>query len=104
MWFLLAGLLAVVVDAFVPTPIQWGGLPARRFVLAPRASPKGALVPNRAEDASQNLAIWDQPDKMPTSHIPHFTMKPDKTISWDAAGLCIEAGSDESGYAVCVNR
>jgi len=108
MWLplLVLSFLTAEVHAFAPAPIRWGGISAKRFVLASSASPETAIAQLRAVAAPHKLAIWDQelPSTMVLMELPYFMPKPDKTIAWHGTGLCIEASGGNSGDAVSVNK
>jgi hypothetical protein len=61
-----------------------------------------AARPSKTVAPSQKLTIIDQ--QLPSTEIPHFSAQADKTITWDAMGLCIEACGDQDGDAVQVSR
>merc|ERR1719277_1472438 len=91
-------LFATNVQAFAPAPIRWGGATDNHFwfVSVSRAFPTMNLQP-------PELKIVDISDKASLNSIPHFTAKPDNTISWDAKGLCIEASGAQRGNTARLN-
>jgi hypothetical protein len=73
----------------------------RNFVVALDSPSSKASFLNKA---STKLALRDASGTGSPADIPQFTAKTDNTISWDAAGLCLEATGAKSGDAVGVSQ
>jgi hypothetical protein len=95
--------LLVIVDAgllaagYLPThaSLQWTKNPSKRLMLT---------VPRMGLVQPQNLTLSDRLGKTFHTAIPSFTVKPDRTIIWDAMDWCVEASGTNNGDQIRVNR
>jgi hypothetical protein len=87
------GLCVASVQAFIPSGIQWAPAHDTHSFVAPETN----AAPPAKPDLSEFTRITP-PSETLHSEIPHFSVNPDKTITWE--GLCLEASGHQVGEMI----